>query len=107
MVPSRVVRGGLLAASAAVSSLPFGFSGLLLQVIESETTTYVLQGNGNQGTRPDVVCSEEAAPLAGCFLQPLETDLLERPLDCGVEVIRSLSGWQSIRLLLVGMSCST
>lgn len=52
----------------------------------------MLQGNGNKETRPDIVCSEEAAPLAGCFLQPLETDLLERPLDCGVEVIRSLSG---------------
>lgn len=92
MVPSRVVRGGLLAASTAVSSLPFGFRGLLLQVIKSKTTTYMLQGNGNHETRPDIFCSEEAEPLAGCFLQPLETDLLERPLDCGVEVIRSLSG---------------
>lgn len=33
MVPSRVVRGGLLAASTGVSSLPFGLMGLLLQVI--------------------------------------------------------------------------
>lgn len=35
MVPSRVVRGGLLAASTGTSSLPFGFKGLLLQVIVS------------------------------------------------------------------------
>lgn len=35
MVPSRVVRGGLLAASTGASSLPFGFKGLLLQVIVS------------------------------------------------------------------------
>lgn len=36
MVPSRVVRGGLLAASTGASSLPFGFRGLLLQVIVSK-----------------------------------------------------------------------
>lgn len=42
MVPSRVVRGGLLAASTGVSSLPFGFRGLLLQVIASKTSTYTL-----------------------------------------------------------------
>lgn len=36
MVPSRVVRGGLLAASTGVSSLPFGLMGLLLQVIVSD-----------------------------------------------------------------------
>lgn len=36
MVPSRVVRGGLLGSSTDVSILPFGFMGLLLQVIVSE-----------------------------------------------------------------------
>lgn len=36
MVPSRVVRGGLLASSTGISSLPFGFMGLLLQVIVSK-----------------------------------------------------------------------
>lgn len=36
MVPSRVVRGGLLADSAGASSLPFGLMGLLLQVIVSK-----------------------------------------------------------------------
>lgn len=35
MVPSRVVRGGLLAASTGASSLPLGFMGLLLHVIVS------------------------------------------------------------------------
>lgn len=35
MVPSRVVRGGLLAASTGASSLPFGLIGLLLHVIVS------------------------------------------------------------------------
>lgn len=35
MVPSRVVRGGLLVASE-LSSLPFGLMGLLVQVIVSE-----------------------------------------------------------------------
>lgn len=37
MVPSRVVRGGLLAASTGASSLPLGFMGLLLHVIVSKT----------------------------------------------------------------------
>lgn len=87
MVPSRVVRGGLLAASTGLSSLPFGFRGLLAQVIESETRTILLQD-----ARPNIVRWEEAVPLEGCFLQPLETDLLERPLVWGVEVMRSLSG---------------
>lgn len=36
MVPSRVVRGGLLGESMGASSLPFGLMGLLLQVIVSE-----------------------------------------------------------------------
>lgn len=36
MVPSRVVRGGLLAASTGASNLPFGFMGLLLQVMVSK-----------------------------------------------------------------------
>lgn len=36
MVPSRLVRGGLLAASTGASSFPFGFIGLLLQVIASK-----------------------------------------------------------------------
>lgn len=39
MVPSSVVRGGLLAASTGASNLPFGFMGLLLQVMASKQKT--------------------------------------------------------------------
>ena len=42
MVPSRVVRGGLLAASTGVSSLPFGFRGLLSEVIASKESTHMV-----------------------------------------------------------------
>lgn len=36
MVPSRVVRGGLLGDSTGASILPFGFRSLLLQVTVSK-----------------------------------------------------------------------
>lgn len=48
MVPSRVVRGGLLAASTGTSNLPFGFMGLLLQVMVSNKKTKCQLFNKNK-----------------------------------------------------------
>lgn len=47
MVPSRVVRGGLLAASTGASNLPFGFMGLLLQVMVSKKRQQLFDNSNN------------------------------------------------------------
>lgn len=120
MVPSRVVRGGLLASSTGASSFPFGFIGLLFSdnVSKDMINIYLKSENYNWITHflnPHIHYANyskniyifDTVPLLGLFLQTLETALLERPRVCGVEVIRLLSALQSIRLLLAGISCST